>query len=102
MDTWHCKTLGDGVAAFAPSRRIQEMFLPIFAACGQPSDMAVFTRHDPEANQLTAYFSPRALKLATFFGAEPCEKPPSDGIGLLVGDSRCWGIFFPERKRRAA
>ena len=68
METWHCKALGDGVAASAPSRRIQEMFLPIFSANGQPSDMAVFTRY--EANQVTAYFSPRAARLATFFGAK--------------------------------
>jgi hypothetical protein len=100
MDTWHSKTLGDGKAAFAPSRRIQEMFLPMFAACGQPSDMAVFTRYGVDA--VTAYFSPRASKLATLFGATACDKPSSDGIGLLVGDARCWAIFFPERKRRAA
>ena len=67
MDTWRSKTLGDGKAAFAPSRRIQEMFLPMFAACGQPSDMAVFTRYDVDA--VTAYFSPRASKLATRFVA---------------------------------
>jgi len=100
MDTWRCKTLGNGVAAFAPSRRIQEMFLPMFAANGQPSDMAVFTCY--QANEVTAYFSPRASRLATFFGAKPCEKPPSDRIGLLVGDAGCWAIFFPDRKRRAA
>ncbi len=100
MDTWHCKALGSGVAASAPSRRIQEMFLPMFAASGQPSDMAVFTRY--EASELTAYFSPRASRLATFFGAKPCEKPSSARIGLLVGNARCWAIFFPDRKRRAA
>jgi len=100
METWHCKALGSGVTAAAPSRRIQEMFPPLFAASGQPSDMAVFMRY--EANQLTAYFSPRASRLATFFGARPCQKPPGDRIGLLVGDARCWSIFFPDRKARAA
>jgi hypothetical protein len=100
METWRRKTLGSGVAASAPSRRIQEMFLPMFAASGQPADMAVFTRD--EANQVTAFFSPGASRLAMFFGAKPCEKPPSDRIGLLVGDARCWAIFFPDRKRRAA
>ncbi|HET7362356.1 MAG TPA: hypothetical protein VFJ70_02170 [Burkholderiales bacterium] len=100
METWHCKALGNGVAASAPSRRIQELFSPMFTASGQPSDMAVFTRS--EANQVTAYFSPRASRLAMFFGARPCEKPASDRIGLLVGDARCWAILFPDRKRRAA
>jgi hypothetical protein len=100
MGTWHCKVLGRGPAASAPSRRIQEMFPPLFTASGQPPDMAVFSRS--EANQVTAYFSPRASRLATLFGAKPCDKPPSDRIGLLVGDARCWAIFFPDRKRRAA
>jgi len=100
MDTWYCKTLGDGVAASAPSRRIQQLFPPLYAASGQPSGMAVFARHDREANRVTAYFSPRAAELAALFGAEPCAKPPSDGIGLLVGDARSWAIFFPDRAQR--
>lgn len=100
MDQWHAKTLGDGAAAFAPSLRIQEMFLPMFAETGQPSNMAVFTRHDRQANEVTAYFSPGAWRLAVLFGAKPCEKPSGDGMGLLVGDARCWTIFFPDRQRR--
>lgn len=102
MGTWYAKTLGDSVAAFAPSLRIQEMFLPMFAEMGQPSSMAVFTRHDRKANEVTAYFSPGAWKLAALFGAKPCEKPSSDAMGLLVGDAGCWKIFFPDRQRRAA
>jgi hypothetical protein len=51
---------------------------------------------------VTAFFSPRATELAALFGASPCDKPPSDGIGLLVGNARSWEIFFPNRKRRAA
>lgn len=102
METWYRKALGDGAAAFAPSLRIQQMFSPMFAASGQPSSMAVFSRHDRKANEVTAYFSPRASMLAALFRAQPCEKPSGDGIGLLVGDARSWAIFFPERKRRAA
>jgi hypothetical protein len=102
MKTWRSKALGDGVAAFAPSIRIQQMFLPMFVASGQPSNMAVFSRHDRRANMVTAYFSPGASRLAAFFKAEPCEKPQSEGIGLLVGDARCWEIYFPDRKRKAA
>jgi hypothetical protein len=102
METWRCKTLGDGAAASAPSHRIQQMFLPLFVASGQPSHMAVFSRHDRRANVVTAYFSPAASKLAAFFRAEPCDKPAGDGIGLLVGDMRCWEIYFPDKKRKAA
>lgn len=102
METWYRKTLGDGVAASAPSLRIQRLFPSLFADSGQPSSMAVFSRHDRTVNEVTAYFSPQAVGLAALFGASPCEKPPSDGIGLLVGHSRSWEILFPERKRRAA
>jgi hypothetical protein len=102
METWYCKALGDGAAAFAPSLRIQRMFSDMFAASGKPSSMAVFSRHDRKANEVTVYFSPRASRLAALFDAIPCDKPPSDGIGLLVGDARSWAILFPERKRRAA
>ena len=102
METWYCKTLGDGVGASAPSLRIQQLFPPLYAASGQPSSMAVFARHDRKVNRVTAFFSPRATELAALFGASPCEKPSSDGIGLLVGNARSWEIFFPDRKRRAA
>jgi hypothetical protein len=102
METWYCKTLGDGAGASAPSLRIQQLFPPLYAASGQPPGMAVFARHDRKANQVTAFFSPRATGLAALFGARPCDKPASDGIGLLVGAARSWEIFFPERKRRAA
>lgn len=98
MDTWYCKTLGDG----APTLRIQQMFSPLFAASGKPSSMAVFSRYDRKTHAVTAYFSPRAARLAALFAASPCNKPASEGIGLLVGDARSWEIFFPERKRRAA
>jgi hypothetical protein len=100
MDTWFCKTLGDSAAASAPSLRIQKLFSPMYAASGQPTSMAVFARHDRKINQVTAYFSPAAVELAALFGAKPCDKPPSDGIGLLVGDARSWAIFFPERAKR--
>jgi hypothetical protein len=102
METWYCKTLGNGAAAAAPSHRIQQLFPPLYAASGQPPGMAVFARHDRKANRVTAFFSPRATELAALFGASPCDKPASDGIGLLVGAARSWEIFFPERKRRAA
>lgn len=102
MRTWHCRTLGDGASSLAPSMRIQQLFAPMFLASGRPVDMAVFSRHDRDANEVTAYFSPGASRLAGLFNARPCEKPSGEGFGLLVGDARCWSILFPERRRRAA
>ena len=98
METWYRKRLGDEAAAL----RIQKMFSPIFAASGQPAAMAVFSRHDRAAKSTPSPGSPRAAELAALFGASPCEKPPSEGIGLLVGAPRCWEIHFPDRKRQAA
>jgi hypothetical protein len=102
MEQWHSKALGDGVDASAPSQRIQQLFKPMFLASGRPSSMAVFSRHDRQANVVTAYFSPAAVRLAGLFGATPCDKPTGERIGLLVGDARSWEIHFPEKKRRAA
>jgi hypothetical protein len=102
METWHSKPLGDGAASAAPSTRIQQMFRPIFTASGRPARMAVFSHYNRRANVVTAYFAPGATELAAFFDAKPCAKPPSDGIGLLVGDVRCWEIYCPDRKRKAA
>lgn len=97
METWRSKALGD-----AASARIQQMFRPMFMAAGRPARMAVFSRYDRQTNCITAYFSPATVKLAEFFDAKPCAKPPSQGIGLLVGDARSWEIYFPDRKRQAA
>jgi hypothetical protein len=102
METWRCKTLGDGAAATAPAHRIQQMFRPLFMASGRPCGMAVFSHYDRRAKRVTAYFSPGASKLAAFFDAKPCAKPAAEGIGLLVGDTRCWEVHFPDRKPKAA
>lgn len=99
MSTWFSADLGDGVAAYNPSNQIQEVFMPLFAAAGCPKDMAVFSRYDLEKNVVTAYFTPSAHLVGKVFKAVPCEKPSSDGIGLLVGEAGSWDIFFPERNR---
>lgn len=96
MSQWYSKSLGDGVAAFAPTSQIQEAFLPLFTAVGQPIDMAVFSRYDLEKNIVTVYFTPGATALAEMFGATPCEKPKREGrLSLLVGDQRCLPLFYP-------
>lgn len=96
MSQWYSKELGDGVSAFAPTGQIQEAFLPLFAAAGQPTDMAVFSRYDLEKNIVTVYFSPGASALAKMFGASPCEKPKKEGrLSLVVGDQRCLELFYP-------
>ena len=96
MTQWYSKDLGDGIDANAPSSQIQEAFRPLFAATGQPTDMAVFSWYDLEKNMVTVYFSPGASALAKMFGATPCEKPKKEGrLSLLVGDQRCLELFYP-------
>jgi len=96
MNQWYSKELGDGVEANAPSHEIQEAFFPLFAASGNKTDMAVFSRYDLEKNLVTVYFSPGASVLAKMFGAQICEKPiKENGLGLLVGDQRCLQLFYP-------
>lgn len=96
MTQWYSKDLGDGIDANAPSGQIQEAFLPLFAAAGQPTDMAVFSRYDLKKNVVTVYFAPGAAALAKIFDAKPCEKPKNEGrLSLLVGDQRCFELFYP-------
>ena len=98
MSTWYAVELGDGIQAYEPSHRIQELFTPIFVAAGCPFDMAVFSRYDFDKNIVTAYFSPSAHEVAKLFKATPCEKPSRyspDRLALLIGDVRCWDIFYP-------
>lgn len=95
--TWHSKDLGDGVDALVPTTQIQEAFEAAYVAAGQPAGMAVFSRYDLRVNVVTVYFTPEASVLAHAFGASPCAKPSSEGIGLSVGEHRAWERYFPER-----
>ena len=96
MIHWYSKDLGDGVDATAPSEAIQQAFLPLFAAAGCPTDMAVLSRHDLKRNVVTVYFSPSAAPLAKMFAANACEKPQRENrLGLLVGDEGCFQLFYP-------
>jgi len=95
MNTWFAVALGDGIEAYEPSQKIQEIFTPVFVAAGLPFDMAVFSRYDLDENIVTAYFSPSAHAIAKLFNATLCEKPSRPDLTLLVGDVRCWDIFFP-------
>ena len=97
MTTWYSKDIGNGIEAYEPSNQIQDAFLPLFAAAGNPVDMAVFSRYDLRANVVTVYFSPAAAELAQTFSAIPCEKPSFENhLALLVGDQRSIGTLFPE------
>jgi hypothetical protein len=98
MTTWYSLNLGDGMMAAMPSAEIQALFLKKFADAGNPSDMAVFTRHESGSLhcEVIAYFSPAASEIAKAFDAQPIEKPLRSGLGLLAGESDSWSALFTE------
>jgi hypothetical protein len=94
MPAWFSKNLGNGMVAYTPTREIMNAFTPLFTAAGLPVEMAVFSGNDQQGNVIV-YFSPSASDLAKMFGAQPSEKPPREGLSLLVGDARAWEYFYP-------
>ena len=100
MENWFYLPLGDGIIASREIDEILSVFSPLFAAAGNPSDMAVFTRYDSEGRlqcEVAAYFSPTAAEIAQRLGAMRCAKPLREGLGLLAGDSLAWSTLFPAR-----
>ena len=96
MQHWYSKSLGDGIWADIPSEEIKQLFQPIFESAGQPSEMAVFTRHE-EGNlhcEWVAYFSPAASEVAKAVEADRCMMPARAGLNLLAGSDKCWGVLF--------
>lgn len=98
---WYGLFLGSGADCLAIRMRIQMAFLPVFAAAGQPDDMAIFAQSgftDAGAHEVTLYFSPAAAEFAkTIPGAAPCEKPPRKGLGVETGNgSAALRALFPE------
>jgi len=100
MQTWFWKKLGDGMMAYQPIKQIEEAFQVLFEAAGEPIEMAVFTRRDLTNLhcEVNFYFSPVAGEIARIFDAQPCERPPRQGLDLLAGDQRCWSILFPDKQ----
>ena len=67
MKPWYCLSLGDGMIAPMPSAEIEEAFLQVFTAAGNPPEMAVFTRPESEGRlhcEVIAYFSQRHSMLS--------------------------------------
>jgi len=101
MDNWYTVNLGDGIMAAIPSAEIEQRFQRLFTSKGNPSDMAVFTRLEPEEGhlhcQVKAYFSPATKEVAIAFDAQPCTRPSHVGLDLLAGDEHAWSALFPEK-----
>ena len=97
MNSWFSKNLGDGILASGDLERIDALFPAEYKRQGAPADMAVFIRHDTQAHvhcEVTVYFSPAALAIATALQAIPCPQPSRDNLGLLAGPEECWEQLF--------
>lgn len=94
MMTWYSKSIGDKLAALAPTNHAQELFWAAYAAAGSPADMAIFSQHDEITDTVTLYFSPKSASLAKALGATLCQKPARAGLSLLCGAQRCFEILF--------
>ncbi|MBR9987647.1 MAG: hypothetical protein KFF68_17215 [Desulfosarcina sp.] len=95
---WFCKNLGDAMLAFTGIDRVEAAFRSAYADADCPDDTAVFLRHESGRLHCEAkvYFSPGSAHIAQILGAEPCEQPANDGLGLLVGHPAAWSVLFPE------
>jgi hypothetical protein len=97
---WFSKNLGDAMLAGEPLGRLEELFSSAYVAAGRPQAMAAFIRHESEGRlhcEVKVYFSPAAIVVAREVAAEPCNRPASDGLGLLAGSEESWRTLFPER-----
>ncbi len=83
MGTWHCKDIGDGVAAFAPAQKLHDQFVAISIAAGDAARIWRFLALRSTSGMVTWYFSPEASILAKTFSASPCRKTRSSGWVFL-------------------
>lgn len=95
MSNWYRLDLGNGADAFAPTRKIQDAFMALLIAHGEPRpEWGLFSRYDLRNDNIEMYFTPAASELAILYGATPCEKPLLNQyrMGLLCGEGD--GLFF--------
>lgn len=99
MSNWFSKNLGDAMFAHEPLGQLEQQFLSLYENANRPNEMAVFVRHESEGRlhcEVKVYFSPASIDVARELDAEPCEKPSSGDLSLLVGSEESWMILFPE------
>ena len=97
LNGWYSINLGDAVLAQVKLGELEAWFSEVFAQSNRPRDMAVFMRHESEGRlhcEVMIYFSPASASLAREFGAEPCERPSPNGLGLLAGSEEAWAVLF--------
>ncbi|MCP4340089.1 MAG: hypothetical protein GY799_14665 [Desulfobulbaceae bacterium] len=100
MNCWFTSNLGDAMLAGESLEHIKELFLAEYEMNDSRKEWALFIRHESEGRlhcEVKVYFSPATVIVAKTVNATPCNKPSSDGLGLLVGSEKSWSILFPEK-----
>ncbi len=88
MSCWFKKNLGDAMLAWAELDQIETLFLSMYGKGSCHDKEAVFIRHESEGHlhcEVNVYLSPSLALMAEKMGADPCNRPSSDGLSLLVG-----------------
>ena len=97
LNDWFSRNLGDAVMAQDEVGELEARCSEVFEQSNRPEDMAVFIRHESEGRlhcEVVVYFSPASRSLASEFGAEPCQRPSPNGLGLLAGSEESWAVLF--------
>ena len=99
MSSWFYKNLGDALMAFEPLGDIEGQFHSTYRVDPCPKEVAVFIRHNSEGHlhcEVEVYFSPASVVLAMELDADPCTRPSTSGLSLLIGSEGSWSALFPE------
>jgi len=97
VNIWFLSNLGDPVIAEELLEHLKTLFYAKYKQAKRTKEMAIFFRHESNGGvhcEVKVYFSPATVLLAKEFGAIPCKKPASEGLGLLVGSSESRSIYF--------
>jgi hypothetical protein len=100
MNCWFTSNLGDAMLAGESIVYLKELFLSEYETDNNSKEQALFIRHESEGHlhcEVKVYFSPATIIVAKIVNATPCNKPSSDGLGLLAGSEESWTILFPEK-----
>jgi hypothetical protein len=95
---WHRLSLGDATLAADDLSKIETEAKAFFEQAGNPSDMALFVRHESEQRlhcELVVYYSPKAFPLAKVSTASPWAMPCPVGLSMLAGKTIGWQLMFP-------
>ena len=103
---WFSKEIGDGMQAFGPTNRLQQVFWQLTLQAAQRGELqlhggpSLWSKYDLERNVVTVYISPEGEQVARALdGFAECQKPDVDDIGLLYGNASDWARHYPDGPR---